>query len=761
MKKNHYLVLAGVLMASCASTPQLGNSSIEDVIAQMSNEEKAKLLVGTGMEGREENTDEAIVGEARGIVPGAGAVTYPIEHLGIPTMVLGDGPAGLRISPTRENDSLTYYCTHFPVGTALASTWNQQLVEEVGSCIGNEVLEYGVDVLLAPALNIHRNPLCGRNFEYYSEDPLLSGKIAAAYVKGVQSNGVGTSVKHFAANSQETNRKNNNAVVSERALREIYLKGFEIVVKEAQPWTVMSSYNYINGTYASENKWLLTDVLRDEWGFKGAVMTDWFGGLDVVAQMNAGNDMIEPGSNKQLRELIAAMDSNKVNMDVIDRNVKRVLELIQKTPRYHGYAYSNKPDLKAHAAVTRQSATEGMVLLKNEGKALPLSESAKHIALFGCTSYDFIAGGTGSGDVHHAYVVSLEDGLKSAGYTPDVQMKEMYSRFLETEKARLADARAKNTDPMAAHLPVERPDEMLFSTAELKSLAQANDVALITLGRSSGEFADRSTSNFNITEKERTLLNSVCAAFHAVGKKVVVILNITGVIETQSWKNLPDAILCAWMSGQEGGNSVADILSGKANPSGKLTMTFPARLEDHLSTANFPVDAPAMVQLGPQSGKKSDEPNIGITKYEEGVYVGYRHFDTHQVPVSYPFGYGLSYTTFSFSNLSVKDLGETYEFSVDIANTGQTAGKEVVQLYVSAPVGKVTDKPVHELRAFAKTSVIEPGKIETVNLIVKKTDLSSFDENTHQWVLESGKYVFEVGASSKDIMLKEEINITK
>lgn len=761
MKKNHFLVLAGVLMASCASTPQLGNSSIEDVIAQMSNEEKAKLLVGTGMEGREENTDEAIVGEARGIVPGAGAVTYPIEHLGIPTMVLGDGPAGLRISPTRENDSLTYYCTHFPVGTALASTWNQQLVEEVGSCIGNEVLEYGVDVLLAPALNIHRNPLCGRNFEYYSEDPLLSGKIAAAYVKGVQSNGVGTSVKHFAANSQETNRKNNNAVVSERALREIYLKGFEIVVKEAQPWTVMSSYNYINGTYASENKWLLTDVLRDEWGFKGAVMTDWFGGLDVVAQMNAGNDMIEPGSNKQLRELIAAMDSNKVEMSVIDRNVKRVLGLIQKTPRYHGYAYSNKPDLKAHAAVTRQSATEGMVLLKNENSVLPLTASVKSIALFGCTSYDFIAGGTGSGDVHHAYVVSLEDGLKSAGYTPDVQMKEMYSRFLETEKARLADARAKNTDPMAAHLPVERPDEMLFSTAELKDLAQANDVALITLGRSSGEFADRSTSNFNITEKERTLLDSVCAAFHAVGKKVVVILNITGVIETQSWKNLPDAILCAWMSGQEGGNSVADILSGKANPSGKLTMTFPARLEDHLSTANFPVDAPAMVQLGPQSGKKSDEPNIGITKYEEGVYVGYRHFDTHQVPVSYPFGFGLSYTTFSFSNLSVKDLGETYEVAVDIANTGQTAGKEVVQLYVSAPVGKVTDKPVHELRAFAKTSALEPGKIETVNLIVKKNDLSSFDENTHQWVLESGKYVFEVGASSKDIMLKEEINITK
>lgn len=744
--KQQILSVAVVAAALCScgpSVPQLGKASVDEVIGAMTLEEKAHLVVGTGMEGF--SGDSAVIGETKKLVPGAAGTTYPIERLGIPAVVLADGPAGLRINPTREGDEATYYCTHFPIGTLLASTWNQELVENVGKAIGNEVLEYGADVLLAPALNIHRNPLCGRNFEYYSEDPVVAGKIAAAYVRGVQSNGVGTSIKHFAVNNQETNRMGNDARVSPRALREIYLKGFEIAVKEGNPWTVMSSYNYVNGTYTSENPELLTTLLRDEWGYKGMVMTDWFGGKDALAQMVAGNDMLQPGQNKQFEAIVNGVKEGKLDEAVLDRNVKRILEMILQTPKFKGYQFSNKPDLKAHAEVTRQSATEGMVLLKNDNAALPLAQNVKNVALFGCTSYDFVAGGTGSGNVNHAYVVSLLDGLKNVGYNIDEGLKNTYESYLKAEKERLSK------EKKGWFMPDERPAEMALSAQVIKEQVAKSDVALITIGRTSGEFLDRKLADFNLSKEEQKMLQDVTKAFHAAGKKVIVVMNIGGVIETASWKNLPDAILCAWQAGQEGGNSVADVLAGKASPSGKLTMTFPVKFEDAASSANFPVDMEANIDITNKNTKKGNVKNVDYTNYEEDIYVGYRYFDSFNQQVSYPFGYGLSYTTFEYANPAIKAENGVYTVTVDVKNTGKMAGKEVVQLYVSAPDAAASNKPDKELKAFAKTKELKPGETATVTLTVKASDLASFDEETSSWVVEGGSYKFLVAASSRDI----------
>lgn len=740
---------AAVMLSACGpKTPMLGEAPLDEVIAAMTPEEKARLVIGTGMAGMD-NGDSAVVGETRNIVPGAAGTTYPIPRLGIPSVVLADGPAGLRINPTREDDSATYYCTHFPIGTLLACTWDTTLVANVGKAIGNEVLEYGADVLLAPALNIHRNPLCGRNFEYYSEDPVVSGEIAAAYVRGVQSNGVGTSIKHFAVNSQETNRMGNDARLSERALREIYLKGFEIAVKESKPWTVMSSYNYINGDYASESADLQTAMLRDEWGFDGMVMTDWFGGKDAVAQMKAGNDMLQPGYAKQYEQIMEGLKDGSLDEKVLDRNVKRILEMIMLTPRFKGYQYTNKPDLTAHADVTRRSATEGMVLLKNDNNALPMADDVKKIAVYGCTSYDFIAGGTGSGNVNRAYTVSLLDGLKNAGFVTDTALQAAYEKHIAAEN----DKNKPEPGRFSAFMPKKLPEEMLIPAADFARQAEESDIALITIGRMSGEFLDRESGDFYLSDNNRKLIDDVARAFHAKGKKVVVVMNIGGVIETASWKNTPDAILCAWQGGQEGGNSVADILTGKANPSGKLTMTFPVRFEDHASSANFPIDIKANVDLTNKEEKaEADKVKfVDYTPYEEDIYVGYRYFDSFGKDISYPFGYGLSYTTFEYGTPVMAVVDGKYVVKVEVKNTGKTAGKEVVQLYVTAPDAKAANKPEKELKAFAKTRELAPGESETVVLTIDPATLASFDEAESAWVVAPGTYRFLVGASSRDI----------
>ena len=715
----------------------------KDLVNKMTDEEKANLLMGTGMPGFDGL--KPVVGAIEGRVPGAAGGTYEIKRLGIPAIIVADGPAGLRIKPIRENDKNTYYCTAFPVGTALASTWNEALIESVGKAMGNEVKEYGVDVLLAPALNIHRNPLCGRNFEYYSEDPLVAGKIASAMVKGIQSNGVGTSIKHFAANNQETNRLSINEHISERAMREIYLKGFEITVKESNPWTVMSSYNLINGTYTSARKDLLTDILRNEWGFKGIVMTDWFGGFagfqsisegssNVTQQLDSGNDLLMPGIPAQKTAIVESMKSGKLSKEVVDRNVERIVELVLKSPIMENYKYSDKPNLKEHAQITRQAASEGMILLKNDQNVLPFTNKKGKVAVFGVTSYDFISGGTGSGDVNEAYTVSLIEGLNNAGFSINEEIKTTYTPFVA--KVEAAEMESRKKEGFLA-LPKRLP-ELKLEKDFLEKQASSSELAIITIGRNSGEGGDRKVDDdFNLANDEVELINNVSEAFHAKGKKVVVIMNVGGVIETASWKNKADAILLSWQPGQEGGNSVADVFSGKINPSGKLTMTFPMKYEDTPSAKNW-------------LGTPADNP-INVT-YEEGVYVGYRYYNTFNVKPSYEFGFGNSYTTFDFSDvkLSSPTFNSALTVSVTVKNTGKVSGKEVVQLYLSAP-SKSIDKPKEELKAFGKTKELKPGESETLKLTLSPKDLASFLENKNAWIAEAGTYKVLVGASSLDI----------
>jgi beta-glucosidase len=742
------LLAASAAVSSAVDLPQLGKSPTREVIAAMTREEKVSLVIGTGMRrpGLPADRQGPAIGETREGVPGAAGTTFAIPRLGIPAVVVADGPAGLRIQPTRGGDtSRTYYCTAFPIETLLASSWDVDLVERVGRAMGNEVKEYGVGVLLGPALNTHRNPLGGRNFEYYSEDPLVSGRMAAAMVKGVQSQGVGTSPKHYVANDHEWNRNVINVKVSQRALREIYLRGFEIVVREARPWTVMSSYNKVNGPYTSESPALLTGVLRDDWGFDGLVMTDWFGGRDAVAQMKAGNELLMPGTAAQQKTLLAALESGDLKEEVLDRNVERVLELVRRTPAFQGYQHSDAPDLKAHAQVGREAAAEGMVLLRNEG-VLPLRSSAK-LALFGNTSYSMITGGTGSGDVNEAYSISLVEGLKGAGVAIDGALAESYERYIQEEqKKRPAPAR-----PFMPQAPIP---ERAAGADEIARLARETDLALVTIGRNAGEGRDRQREgDFELSAAEKALLEGVATAFHAQKKTVLVVLNIGGVIETASWRELPDAILLAWQPGQEAGHAIADVLTGRTPPSGKLATTFPMRWEDVPSSANFP----GKVLEGPDPNATARGPFGGGDRaaevvYEDDIWVGYRHYATKGVKTAYPFGFGLSYTRFRYSDLKLSsaELGKELTASVTVTNAGDATGREVVQLYLSAP-GKVAPKPALELRAFAKTKALKPGESQTLSFTLTARDLASFDEASSSWLAEAGTYTVKVGASSEDI----------
>ena len=756
MKK--IFAIGALLLGSVAmfAQPQLTKDNIDEVVAAMTLEEKATLLVGSGWGSM---TAGSMTASATALVPGAAGTTRSIERLGIPSTVLADGPAGLRISPRRDNDPNTYFCTGFPVGTVLASMWDTERVEELTTAMGNEVLEYGADVLLAPGMNLHRNPLCGRNFEYFSEDPFLTGKTAAAYINGIQSNGVGVSVKHFAANNQEVNRMENDSRVSQRALRELYLKGFEIAVKEADPWTVMSSYNKLNGEYTQQSHGLLTTVLRDEWGFDGIVMTDWGTKEGTVKAVNAGNDLMEPGMQVEIDRIIAAVKAGEISQEQLDKNVRNMLTYIVKTPRFNKYQYSNKPEIEAHAKLVREAAPEGMVLLENNG-VLPLN-GVKTVALYGTGSYDFIAGGTGSGNVNKPYIRNVAEGLADNGFEVNQDIQKWYEQYIAYAKTT-----NKNNGGLSGVLLGEAViPEMAVNREYFERMEPMTDIAIFTLSRNAGEGGDRyaKDGDWTITGLEREMIQNLADIYHAAGKKFVVVLNIGGVIETASWKHIPDAILLAWTPGQEGGLAVADILCGKANPSGKLPMTFPISYLDIPSSHNFPYNY-KKVQRGEWDflwgGAKRQSKDVDYTEYKEGIYVGYRYFQTADAPVSYPFGYGKSYTTFEYSKPVVKATADGFTATITVKNTGSAAGKEAVQLYVAAPAGGL-EKPAFELKGFAKTKTLAPGEAQTLTINVDKYTLASFNEAASAWETAAGTYKVMFGANAMDIRGTGEYKLKK
>ena len=748
MKKLLITLITATFAMTTNAQPQLRADNIDEVLNAMTLEEKAKLLVGGANNFFSAN---AVVGGEADLVAGAAGTSPAIPRLGIPATVLTDGPAGVRIDPTRKGTDKTFYATAFPIGSCLASTWNTELVSKVGEAIGNETKEYRCDVILGPGMNLHRNPLCGRNFEYYSEDPLLTGKIAAAYINGVQKEDVGVSAKHFAVNSQETDRTSVDERLSQRAAREIYLRGFEIAVRESNPWTIMASYNLVNGIHSMGNRDLLTSILRDDWGYKGIVMTDWIGirqGLTTVSEVQAGNDLMEPGQPAQVQEIIEGVKSGKLAIADVDRNVRRMLEYIVKTPSFRQYPASNKPDFTAHAAITRQSAAEGIVLLKNNG-TLPW-KTIKTVALFGENSYDFLSGGTGSGCVHPPYVVDMLEGLKNAGINSSPTLTDIYRKYIAYARVKFQAERHPAKWFQTEMMGQQKYPEIGLSPIAVNKEVQTADAAIITIGRQAGEGIDRDIdTEFNLIPEERALITDVCNAFHAAGKPVVVIINSGSVIETASWSGYPDAILCAWQPGMEGGNSIADLLTGKVNPSGKLTMTWPIAATDHASTKNFPgaIDDYSLMQM---VGNRQPIPGHAYTNHEEDIYVGYRFFDTFNREVAYPFGYGLSYTTFEFTKPVVKAKGNSVEVSITVKNTGSVSGKEVAQVYVQAPKGRL-EKPAQELKAFAKTRELQPGEIQTLTMNIPIRDLASFDEANSQWLTEAGTYTFCIGASSRDI----------
>ncbi len=631
--------------------------------------------------------------------------TKPIDRVGVPAIMVTDGPHGLR--KQREGgdhlgigDSVPATC--FPPAVGLGSSWDVDLVHRVGEALGAETSIEKVAVLLGPGINIKRSPLCGRNFEYLSEDPVVSGVLGAAIVRGIQSQGVGTSLKHFAANNQEDDRMRSSSDVDPRPLREIYLRGFQRVVEDAQPWTVMCSYNRINGVYASEDPWLLTNVLRDEWGFEGLVVSDWGAVNERVPGLVAGMDLEMPSSNGATdAQIVAAVRDGSLDEAVLDTAAGRVLDLVRKSTGGAG-AVAGPLDVDAHHALAREAAGRSIVLLKNDGAILPLAKDSA-LAVIGEFADKPRYQGAGSSMINPTRLDSALDGIRALA-TGEVVYARGFSNAV--------DASADETSALR--------DEAVAA-------ASGADVAVVFLGlpaRLESEGYDR--DDIDLPAEQLALLDAVIAA----NPRTVVVLSNGGVVALPFADRVP-AILEAWLLGQAGGGATADVLFGDVNPSAKLTETIPVRIEDTPAFLDFPGE-------------------FSHVRYGEGLFVGYRWYDARRLEVAYPFGHGLSYTTFAYGDAAAAvDANGDVEVTVAVTNTGDRAGREVVQVYTSLPGGTV-QRPVRELKAFASVA-LEPGETQAVTLTVRRKDLAYWDIRLDAWVVEGGEYVVDVAASSRDI----------
>jgi beta-glucosidase len=678
-------------------TAEPDQTDVETRVAKLTLEEKASLCLGSDF-----------------------WHTASVERLGIGKIMVSDGPHGLRAQMDEADHvglSGSVPATCFPTASGLGSSWNVDLFHEVGEALGRETRKWGVSVLLGPGINMKRSPLCGRNFEYVAEDPWLAGVLASAMVQGVQSQGVGTSLKHYAANNQEDDRLRVSAEVDERTLREIYLPAFEHVVKTAQPWTVMCAYNKVNGTYASEHHWLLTEVLREEWGFEGVVVSDWGAVHDRVAALAGGLDLeMPPHLGVSDAALVSAVKSGDLSEDILDEAVRRMLRLVDRAQP--ALADAGSFDIDEHHALARRAAHESAVLLKNDDAVLPLHVAdGSTVAVIGEFARTPRYQGAGSSQVNPTRL--------------DVPLDELKAGLGEGVEVVFAAGFGIGT--------TEGDDAKISEAVEV---ARGADHVVLFLGLP----AAAESEGFDRTDIELPANQvALVEAIADVHDGIIVVLANGSVVRLAGWQDKVAAILECWLSGQAAGGAAADLLLGAVNPSGKLAETVPVRLEDNPSFVNFPGDS-------------------GVVRYGEGLFIGYRGYDKAKLEVGHPFGFGLSYTTFAISDLKTSVSGSVAEgdlavsVTVSVTNTGSLAGAEVVQVYVLDVEASVA-RPLRELKAFAKV-MLEPGETRQVTLVLDERSFAFWSLGLRRWAVESGEFAIEVGSSSRDLATSETISIT-